>query len=213
MLYKSFDDFEVKAASDNSGQAVITGYASKFGEIDQAGDVVVKGAFEKSINSGKKVLMLYQHDRKQVIGRWTELVEDDVGLRVSGILSSKGLGAEVAELISLKAIDGLSIGYRVLDSQRAGNITYLKDIQLGEISVVSFPCLESAVIDQKAVQDMSINELHKHLVDSGLSNSVAKKLLSGGYGALKQNHQIDEEKAKSEIIELLNKNINLLKTI
>lgn len=213
MLYKSFDDFEVKASADSAGQYVITGYASRFNEIDQVGDVVVKGAFQKSIDSGKKVLMLYQHDKKQVIGRWTDLEEDDQGLRVTGVLSSKGLGAEVAELIALKAIDGLSIGYLIKDSQRAGNVNYLKELVVAEISVVSFPCLETALIDQKAVQDMTINELHKHLVDSGLSNSVAKKILSGGYNALKQNHLFDDEKVKSEFIAMLNRNIDLLKKI
>lgn len=109
MLTKRFDNFEVKV--DGDGRTV-TGYGSIFGNVDQGGDIVVSGAFQKSISSGRKPRMLWNHDSNTVIGVWTEFKEDAKGLRLEGKLADTAKGNEVKELIRIGAIDGLSIGYR-----------------------------------------------------------------------------------------------------
>ena len=64
------------------------GYASVFGVQDSDGDVIVKGAFKESLDefkaAGRMPKMLWQHDTRQIIGKWVEMYEDDNGLYVKG---------------------------------------------------------------------------------------------------------------------------------
>ncbi|MEX2366775.1 MAG: HK97 family phage prohead protease, partial [Pseudohongiellaceae bacterium] len=66
------------------------GYASVFGVQDSDGDVIVKGAFAnsiaKAVETGRMPKMLWQHDHRQIIGKWLEMREDDNGLWVKGRL-------------------------------------------------------------------------------------------------------------------------------
>ena len=108
--------FEYKAETDQEDKGVFTGYGSIFGNKDQGNDIVVEGAFAKSI--GKKgaraVKMLYQHRQDEPIGVFDEIIEDRRGLKVKGRLAmGTQRGREVYELMKMGALDGLSIGYRV----------------------------------------------------------------------------------------------------
>jgi len=130
---------------------VFSGYASIFGKIDQGGDVVMPGAFKKTLSKrgAPNVRMLFQHDPKEPIGHWLNIVETDVGLKVTGrLISAVGRGAELVALIQEGAIDGLSIGFKtVRASQRAGSAARkLYEVDLWEISIVAFPMLDVARI-------------------------------------------------------------------
>ena len=129
--------------------AVIEGYASRFGLPDQGGDIVAKGAFGASLArlaaKGDKVRMLWQHDPTKPIGVWDEIREDETGLWVKGrLLSEVALAREAATLIDAGAIDGLSIGYRTLRSEREGKGRRLLELELWEVSLVTFPMLPGA---------------------------------------------------------------------
>ena len=129
----------------------IKGYASRFGEPDQSGDVVAAGAFAKSLDrlkqAGRAVKFLWQHDPARPIGVWTEVRENETGLWVAGeVLTEIQLGREAAALMKAGAIDGLSIGYRVVKSEKnkeTGGRTLL-EIDLWEVSLVTFPMLPTA---------------------------------------------------------------------
>ena len=85
---------EFKTISD-TGE--IEGYASTFGNRDLVGDIVQPGAFTKSLAGrvATDVLMLWGHDHKRLIGVWTEIGEDTIGLRVKGrIMTETRDGAE-----------------------------------------------------------------------------------------------------------------------
>lgn len=64
MEFKHFK-FEIKAEDD--GDMTVSGYASIFGNRDRVGDVVVAGAFTKSLASGRRVKMLWQHDPAKLL--------------------------------------------------------------------------------------------------------------------------------------------------
>ena len=140
------------AVSDN---AVIEGYASLFGQADQGGDVVEKGAYARSIKAlagdGRKVKMLWQHDPAQPIGVWDEVREDARGLWVKGrLLETTQKGREAMALIAAGAIDGLSIGYRAVKAGRNDKgQRLLKELELWEVSLVTFPMLPSARVAAK----------------------------------------------------------------
>lgn len=144
--------FTALAALSEAGQAGrIKGYASRFSEPDRAGDVVVPGAFGAALErlraDGRSVKFLWQHDPAKPIGIWRQVVENASGLWVSGeLLTDLALGREAAILIKAGAVDGLSIGYRVVRAQpnrETGGRTLL-EIDLWEVSLVTFPMLPTA---------------------------------------------------------------------
>lgn len=133
----------------------IEGYASLFGIRDQGGDVVQPGAYGKSLArlraEGRAVRMLWQHDPAQPIGVWEEIVEDSRGLRVRGrILTDVEKGREAASLVAAGAIDGLSIGYRPIVAEKdAKGLRLLREVELWEVSLVTFPMLPEARVGVK----------------------------------------------------------------
>lgn len=137
------------------GGIAIEGYGSFFGETDRGGDIVMPGAYKASLAelkaSGGQVKMLWQHDPTQPIGVWDEVREDKRGLFVKGrILTDVEKGREAASLIEAGAIDGLSIGYRTVKATKNDKgQRLLKELELWEVSLVTFPMLPSARIGAK----------------------------------------------------------------
>ncbi len=136
--------------------ATVSGYASLFGQVDQGNDVVKTGAYAKSLSrltkNGTKVKFLWQHDPSQPIGVWDEVYEDDKGLFVKGrLLTETRQGAEAAALISAGAIEGLSIGYRTVKAERdKTGVRHLSELELWEVSVVTFPMQQQARVGSKS---------------------------------------------------------------
>lgn len=130
--------------------AVIAGHASLFEAADQGGDVVQKGAYAASLarlkREGVGVKMLWQHDPTRPIGVWDEVGEDERGLFVKGrLLLEVQAAREAHALLQAGAIDGLSIGYRTLRSEKGvGGRRLLHEIELWEVSLVTFPMLPQA---------------------------------------------------------------------
>ncbi|KAA0920504.1 HK97 family phage prohead protease [Aquicoccus porphyridii] len=148
-------DAALSVSEGESGGAVIEGYASLFGARDQGGDVVEAGAYAASLKrlagEGRRVKMLWQHDPAQPIGIWDEVREDGRGLYVKGrLLDAVERAREAAALIAAGAIDGLSIGYRTLRTQKSDTgLRLLKELELWEVSLVTFPMLPSARVGAK----------------------------------------------------------------
>ncbi len=138
-----------------AGGIRIEGYASYFGQADKGGDVVVKGAYAHSLKAleakGRRVKMLWQHDPAQPIGIWDEVREDARGLYVKGrLLTDVEKGREAAALIGAGAIDGLSIGYRTVKATKNDKgQRLLNELELWEVSLVTFPMLPSARVAAK----------------------------------------------------------------
>lgn len=156
MMYRSQDfGLETKFAAFDGRTALtngseISGYASVFGAPDQSGDIVQSGAYQVSLaalaREGRCVKMLWQHDPTRPIGVWDDIHEDGKGLFVKGrILPNVQGGAEAIALIEAGAIDGLSIGYRTLKSEKKSKKgRLLHELDLWEVSLVTFPMLPQA---------------------------------------------------------------------
>ncbi len=144
----------------------ISGYASLFGKADQGGDVVEAGAYARSLTrldaKDGRVKMLWQHDPAQPIGVWDEVREDKAGLWVKGrILRDVEKGREAAALIEAGAIDGLSIGYRTVRATKndtGGRL--LSELELWEVSLVTFPMLPDARVGAKG-DDPTVDALRE----------------------------------------------------
>jgi Escherichia/Staphylococcus phage prohead protease len=136
--------FEIKATNVKEN-GTFTGYGSVFGNKDSHSDVVMPGAFSKSLakggRNGSGVAMLLHHDTRRPIGVWTNIFEDKRGLKVEGQLAMKTKdGKETYELMKMGALRGLSIGYDTVihETDDKKKLRYLKEIELWEISPVVF---------------------------------------------------------------------------
>lgn len=203
--------FELKREPDEDGR--FEGYASVFGVVDQGLDVVAEGAFKKSLGK-RKVKMLWQHDQSQPIGVWDEIVEDHRGLKVKGrLLKDVQRGREAMALLRAGAIDSMSIGYSTKQAieEGGGSIRKLLEVDLFEVSLVTFPMLPDAIVtDVKAIK--TIREFEKALRDAGFSRTEAKAIAADGFSGLICHRDVDDE-AKAESFAALTSEISKLKEL
>ena len=175
---------QIKAAGDDG---TVEGYGSVFGVRDNYDDVIAKGAFIDSLKSHKAAgtmpAMLWQHDADKPIGVWTEMVEDEKGLRIKGQLAMETVkGKEAHALLKMGALNGLSIGFmsKEWSYDRETEVRTLTAIDLWEVSLVTFPANEKA----RVTNVKSADELHapkdaeKVLRDAGFSKSDATAFVS-----------------------------------
>lgn len=132
-----------------STDGLVEGYASLFGEVDQARDMVMPGAFAQTLRTRglRRIPMLFQHDPAEPVGIWLELREDFRGLFARGrLIPDVQRGKELLALLRAGAIDGLSIGYRTQKARidPKSRVRKLHQLDLWEISIVTFPLLTSA---------------------------------------------------------------------
>ena len=125
-----------------------SGYASVFNRLDGGGDIVMPGAFAKSLAKRRdRIRLLFQHDPKEPVGTWDAIGEDGHGLFVAGRLVPGVPRADALKrLIENGALDGLSIGFRTVKATREGGNRKLWQVDLFEVSIVTFPMMEDARI-------------------------------------------------------------------
>lgn len=207
--------FESEVKSEDNG--IFTGYGSIFGNEDQGNDIVQKGAFTKSLQDrpASKVKMLFQHKTDEPIGVFEEIYEDQKGLYVKGKLAlGTQKGRETYELLKIGALDGMSIGFKA-DPQKQGynenkrGIRTLKEVDLMEISLVTFPMNEDAVVETVKGNGKSIREWEDILREvGGLSRTESKIGAKSLYKSLNQR----EADNKQELVALLHKVADIIKT-
>ena len=134
---------------DEAGR--FAGYASVFERVDEGGDIVMPGAFRKSLSrrGRERIRLLFQHDPKEPVGTWETIAEDGFGLWAEGRLVPGVPRADaLRRLIEKRAVDGLSIGFRTVRATRepASGHRKLWQIDLWEISIVTFPMMDGARI-------------------------------------------------------------------
>lgn len=174
---------EVKASGD--GQTIV-GYGSVFGNVDAYGDKIAPGAFLGSLSEhsakGTSPAMLWQHNPDWPIGKWTEIGEDERGLKVTGILADTAQARDVGALVRMGAITGASIGFvtRKSEMDERTGLRTLKEIDLWEVSLVTFPANEAARVESRAaeIEEMNISEIERLLRDAGMSRRESKTVIS-----------------------------------
>ena len=201
--------FSLKAVGD---EGVFEGYGAVFGNIDFGNDTIEAGAFAQTIkdinSSGRKLPILWQHNSYAPIGVFDEISEDDKGLYVKGrLFTGVQLGREAHELMKGGAISGLSIGYGTVKSERdeTTGIRTLKQLELFEISVVTFPMNDAARVDsvKHKIADGEIpteREFEKFLRDAGFSKQNAMTIAGHGIRSLLRDAK--GEKASDVLKEL-----------
>lgn len=221
---------ELKTALDAEADSMtFSGYGAVFGNMDAYGDVIAKGAFEKTLaeckTSGIWPAMLSQHggwdmsaESLTPIGVWTEMREDDHGLYVEGKLADTPRGREMYALIKMSprpAINGMSIGFRPIEwtnrSKPEEPRRTLTRVELLELSLVTFPANGKArVIGVKSEPESpTVRDAEKALREVGFSRKQAKAILSDGFKAMPLRDV--EEGDVETLAALVRRNINTFK--
>lgn len=211
------------AASESQDVMEFSGYGAVFNNLDSYGDVIAPGAFSQyldDVKSGKQnwPAMLMQHGGWGVtsedltpVGVYTDLKEDDFGLKTAGNLAATPRGIEAHTLMKMTprpAISGLSIGYYVRKESYGGKNDLfdrkLEQIDLVEVSIVTFPANDKArVANVKSGEDFDERKFELFLRDSGFSKKEAQTIVSRGFKALKNvsDSRSDELKQVAALIE------------
>ena len=202
-------EWKIYEEDDEDKEGRFSGYASVFGNKDLGNDVVEKGAFASSLRkkSPKQIKMLFMHKTDEPIGVYEKMEEDEMGLRVEGKLAlGTQRGKEVYELMKMGAIDGLSIGYRVdakgYNYDDDGKKRRLKNVDLMEISAVTFPMNPKARVRKVKGAECTIREWEELLRDvGGLSRNESKV---GAKALVKALSQRDVDDGMPELLNSIN---------
>lgn len=163
-------DLEVKFTAGDAG--LVAGYASLFGKpADSVRDIVAPGAFAASI--ARRLPEMLREHKGDPIGEWTDLTEDELGLRVTGRfdLTSPAGRAAHADVVAGR-LDGLSIGYRATKADRsADGVRTLREVDLAEISVVRRPASSRARILSVKSQEDPMSE-NPQAAEGGATDTV-----------------------------------------
>jgi HK97 family phage prohead protease len=180
MEHKAFR-FEIKGISD-SGE--FEGYASTR-KKDSYGDVVVKGAFKRTIDHNKDGFpILWFHDPSMPIGKSITLAEDDHGLYTKGQIDlDTELGKRVYSGMKKGYIDRMSIGYRTLQEDFEEGTRLLKEVQLLEYSMITkgFAANDTALITSvksfpsvlQQVKQLTSNDIDPRLIQDAIKSLQA----------------------------------------
>jgi len=186
------------------------GYASTFGNMDNGGDVVERGAFGKTLEKLPiaRVKMLFQHDPNQIIGKWLEAKEDRRGLWVKGKLNLAVQRAkEILALLQDGAIDGMSIGFRTVKASREDKLgapRKLLEVDLWEISLVTFPMNDRSLV-ANVKEDWTKRDVERVLREAGAPNEFAKLVATKGYDEATRLLSRSRRDDGQEFIDQLNK--------
>lgn len=179
---------ELKASEEAEGE--FEGLASVFDKADSFGDIILKGAFQKSLKTrpAGKVKMLRQHDQRSLVGTWTEIRENSEGLFVKGqLLLGIQEAAESQILLKAGILDSLSIGFRTVKDESIPGTKddpwpgrKISELELLEISLVAIPAQAGALITSVKAADITTRrDLEQVLREAGLSRSTSKYICAG----------------------------------
>lgn len=128
----SVSDVDVKSR-------IVSGYLSSFDNIDSDNDIIVKGAFQKSINERfNSIFFLYQHDWSKPLGKFKTLQEDQKGLYFEAEIVETSYGVDQLKLYESGLVNEHSIGFQTIKSDTAASGTRtIKEVKLYEGSAVT----------------------------------------------------------------------------
>ena len=199
-LYKNPVSLEldaVRAKLEITTDRKVKGYAFVWGSKNDYKEIVIRGATLNSLNArgvgstgGNPILILNQHNQEQPLCRPTVLFEDDYGLYFEGdIIESVGYANDVVEQVRQGVVKQVSYGFNyVWDKMVYDDVEdayILKEIKLGEISLVTFSSDEKAQLRSfKQLQEDAIlakfspeqiNDLYNLLETRAVTNTPKEK--------------------------------------
>ena len=144
---------------------VIEGYANVYDVIDNHNEIIKSEAFEPLDDTGN-IKFLWQHMPDKPIGKILNLSSDDKGLFMKAELDcTLNQGVEAASMIESGIIDGLSIGFEVLEHSYEDSIRIITKAKLWEVSVVTFPANKYSIINKNEERKMVKSQILEERLD------------------------------------------------
>lgn len=169
----------IKSRKFDPEGGIFEGYAAVFGNVDSDGELIEPGAFAKFLEddwSRVKILALH-NDEWLPIGKPIELYEDDIGLYIKAKIIKTGIGADVWNLLVEEVLDELSIGYVIIKAHMVGNVQHLTELELQEVSVVTWAANEKAkILKIKSRSEMPAPDLEGLTALAGLLEQQASAI-------------------------------------
>jgi len=154
MIYKASPMGEIADIDEKMG--IVKGYGSYFGNKDSDGDVIAKGAYQKTIQENAlRVRYLWQHKMDKPIGKIKELYEDDKGLMFVAEIPKTTLGNDALELMKAGIVTENSVGILPIQKQMKDDYREITEVKLYEISAVTLAANDQAkILDVKGKVDI-----------------------------------------------------------
>lgn len=210
-------EFEIKSIDD---KGFFKGVASPFNNVDYGDDRVLPSISKR--NNSKEVPYLWQHDSHDPIGK-VKLVTTKTGVGIEGKLfldTNEGNiplipNAQKAYVLMKNGQLKNSIGYNILDfeyvTEGKQTIRNLKDIDIMEVSAVTFPMNDKATIDSvKESRGVKMEEKamgFSQLLQVQNANEMRWKLTDALHSSLRQLIS-DETMTEDEKVAQLNTNVD-----
>lgn len=143
----------------DESNGIVKGYGSVFNNIDSDNDIILAGAYTKTLQeNGSRVRYCNQHRIDQPLGKFTELREDGNGLYFVAEIPKTRLGEDVLLLMKNGVINENSVGIMpIVKSFRQDGVRELKECKLYEISCVTLAANPLAMItDAKGLIDQDL---------------------------------------------------------
>ena len=190
-------EFDIKELDENTG--VVTGHCSAFHIVDSDEDIVEPGAFERTIKDKQGMVpILSQHRHDKEIGMTTELMEDGKGLFFKGQLYVKQSDDDMyvpeaqSEYAKMKYRQKLgkpmpmSFGFEIQDAEIDDDgIRHLKDLDLWEISPVTFPAQPLASVSSvKSYAQEKLEAMQKDIKEGRVLSQENEALIRDAIDAL-----------------------------
>jgi len=193
-------DFKAEIQDVDMEKRTVTGYFSKFGNVDADNDIIVSGAFARTIREngpdGKnRIKHLKNHDPNRMIGKVVELKEDSNGLFFKSVMSTNTFGKDALIEYQEELLTEHSIGFITLQSDQTDDgIQLIKEIKLFEGSAVTWGSNSDTPV--VSIKSMTFIELSEEL------DSVLKYCKVGGLSDdLMQSVEIKIRQIQQEISE------------
>lgn len=221
ILYKASPLGELVDVDEKN--SIVKGYGSIFGNVDSDGDIIMQGAYTKTLqDNGSRVRYLYQHNMDWPIGKMINLYQDDKGLAFEAEIPKTRLGKDVIELMKAGVVTENSVGILPITREMNGQYRELREVKLFEISAVTLAANDQALItDVKGNVDLEkiskkYDALAKLIRKGDISDDLGYAIESEIYklkslfvNATKpfENTLPDNNKDSSEILKYLQTNL------
>ncbi len=201
-------NFKAEIQDVDFEKRTVTGYFSKFGNIDSDNDIIVSGAFARTIREngpeGKnRIKHLKNHNPNQMIGKVVELKEDSIGLFFKSIMSTNVPGTDALIEYQEKMLTEHSIGFITLQSDQTDDgITLIKEVKLFEGSAVTWGSNpDTPVLDIKGMTYPQLADELDSVVKYCKVGGLSDELLSSVEIKIRQIQQEISERKEAAIIE------------
>jgi len=181
MIY-NYKSFELELKDVDAKKGIVSGYFSAFGMVDSDGDIMMPGAFKRSINDwgpdGKgRIKHLLNHNPSQPLGKITSLKEDNYGLYYESIVGTHTLGKDFIKMVESGLIKEHSIGFRTLQEQKGDMGNELRDVMLFEgSSLTAWGANENTpLIGMKSLKSVEKMQEEIRAFDKFIRNSDASE--------------------------------------